>query len=96
MQSVTAIDLSGRSLGKRIAVEIQTPENKTHHTVGRLVEWTAVASPDEGSDETMYRAVLTTQDGKARGQVLMVPSTLVWVFEAGDEIPASFSVGELN
>lgn len=89
MSKILAIDLSGRSLGHRIRVEINTEDGGTQPTSGILTEWSGVHSPSpESTYSSVYRAVLTTDDGKGKAQIFLSPFSWVDVLDGLDEGPA--------
>lgn len=96
MKSCKAIDITGHALNHKIAVEVNTDTDTTQATIGRLTEWTGVTSPSSENYDTLFRAVLETGDGKAKAQIFLAPGSLVWVFEEGEAMPATFSKSEMN
>lgn len=81
MRTIAARRLTGDELGKNIAVEIETPEGKRRYARGRLQEWTGVWSPEpnEAGRDRMFRAVLMTENGDARAQVILAQDSIMWV-----------------
>lgn len=81
MRTTAAKNLAGQELGKQVAVEIETPEGKRRYARGLLVEWTGVWSdtPNEAGHDRLFRAILATDNGDARAQVLLAPNSLLWV-----------------
>lgn len=96
MRTLAANRLTGEELGKNIAVEIETPEGKRRYARGRLQEWTGVWSkePNEAGRDRMFRAILITDSGDARAQVILAQDSILWVQDhAHEPLPKDEWVG---
>jgi len=81
MRTTSAQNFNGNDLGKQVAIEIETPEGKRRYARGRMAEWTGVWSsePNEAGRDRMFRAILETEDGKGRAQVILAQDSILWV-----------------
>lgn len=96
MPALKAADLTGRTLGDVVTVEIRDPETKKlRYVTGKLVEWRGVHGQHEGATDatTLFMGKVQTPDGNGGAQVLFGAEDVLYT---NPEIAEEVTISELD